>query len=149
MNKPEWHAAEMPAGNGITNAAGLSRLYAGLIGTVEGGPAEPVLTPDQVERARTPLTSGRDQVFASVGMPLEQKIGLGFWRCSPVTRFGGTGSFGHAGAGGSYGFADPEHRLAVGYAMNKMATELVDPRPHDLLRAVYASIGAEADAKYC
>ncbi len=149
MNKREWHAAEMPAGNGITNAAGLSRLYAGLIGTVEGGPADPVLTPDQVERARTPLTSGRDQVFASVGMPLEQKIGLGFWRCSPVTRFGGTGSFGHAGAGGSYGFADPEHGLAVGYAMNKMAAELIDPRPHDLLEAVYASIGAEADAKYC
>ena len=149
MNKPEWHAAEMPAGNGITNAAGLSRLYAGLIGTVEDGPADPILTPDQVERARTPLTSGRDLVFASVGMPMEQKIGLGFWRCSPVTRFGGTGSFGHAGAGGSYGFADPEHRLAVGYAMNKMATELVDPRPHDLLQAVYAAIGAEADAKYC
>jgi CubicO group peptidase (beta-lactamase class C family) len=41
MNEPEWHAAEMPAGNGITNAAGLSRLYAGLIGTVEGGPAVP------------------------------------------------------------------------------------------------------------
>jgi CubicO group peptidase (beta-lactamase class C family) len=149
MNEPEWHAAEMPAGNGITNASGLSRLYAGFIGTVEGGPAGPLLTPDQIERARTPLTSGRDLVFASVGMPLEQKIGLGFWRCSAVTRFGGRGSFGHAGAGGSYGFADPEHGLAVGYAMNKMATELIDPRPHDLLRAVYASIGAEADAKYC
>ena len=35
MNLPQWHAAEMPAANGITNAASLSRMYAGLTGTVE------------------------------------------------------------------------------------------------------------------
>ena len=44
-----WHAAEVPAANGITNAASLSRLYAGLIGTVEDGPTEPLLTPAQVD----------------------------------------------------------------------------------------------------
>ena len=108
MNRPAWHAAEVPGGNGITNATSLSRLYAGLVGTVEGGPPEPLLTREQVERARTPLTFGADRVFASVGLPLKQKIGLGFWRASPAAVFGGEGSFGHAGAGGSYGFADPE-----------------------------------------
>ena len=41
MNRPAWHAAEVPGGDGITNATSLSRLYAGLIGTVEGGPPEP------------------------------------------------------------------------------------------------------------
>ena len=144
MNQRAWHAAEIPAGNGITNATSLSRMYAAVIGAVDGGPPEPLLTPAQVELARTPLTSGTDQVFASVGFKLEQKIGLGFWRSSPVTLFGGDGSFGHGGAGGSYGFADPEHGLAVGYVMNKMAMEEFtgDSRSHGLIRALYEAIGA-------
>jgi CubicO group peptidase (beta-lactamase class C family) len=144
MNQRAWHAAEMPAGNGITNATSLSRMYAAVIGTVDGGPPEPLLTPAQLERARTPLTSGADQVFASLGFKLEQKIGLGFWRSSPVTLFGGEGSFGHGGAGGSYGFADPEHGLAVGYVMNKMAMEEFtgDARSHGLICALYEAIGA-------
>jgi CubicO group peptidase (beta-lactamase class C family) len=144
MNQRAWHAAEMPGGNGITNAASLSRMYAAVIGPVDGGPPEPLLTPAQLELARTPLTSGADQVFVSVGFTLEQKIGLGFWRSSPVTLFGGEGSFGHGGAGGSYGFADPEHGLAVGYVMNKMAMEEFtgDARSHGLIRALYEAIGA-------
>jgi CubicO group peptidase (beta-lactamase class C family) len=143
MNQRAWHAAEMPGGNGITNAASLSRMYAAVIGPVDGGLPEPLLTPAQLELARTPLTSGADQVFASVGFTLEQKIGLGFWRSSPVTLFGGEGSFGHGGAGGSYGFADPEHGLAVGYVMNKMAMEEFtgDARSHGLIRALYEAIG--------
>ena len=53
-----------------------------------------------------------------------------------MTLFGGEGSFGHGGAGGSYGFADPEHGLAVGYVMNKMAMEEFtgDARSHGLIR---------------
>jgi CubicO group peptidase (beta-lactamase class C family) len=69
-NRRAWHAAEVPAANGITNAVSLSRLYAGLIGAVEGGPAEPILTRDQVDRARTVRTFGADQVFASVGFTM-------------------------------------------------------------------------------
>jgi CubicO group peptidase (beta-lactamase class C family) len=143
MNRPEWHAAEMPAANGITNAVSLSRMYAGLTGTVEGGPSEPLLTSDEVEKARTVLTFGEDQVFASVGFPMRQKIGLGFWVASPEALFGGEGAFGHSGAGGSYGFADPERGLAVGYAMNKMSAELLDPRPHGIVSSIYQAIGAE------
>jgi CubicO group peptidase (beta-lactamase class C family) len=146
MNQPAWRAAELPGGNGITNAASLSRLYASLVGSVEGGPPGPLLTREQVETARTPLTSGADQVFASVGFTLKQKIGLGFWRSSPVTPFGGKGSFGHGGAGGSYGFADPENELAVGYVMNKMSMEMLgDSRAHGLLKAVYEAVGADAE----
>jgi CubicO group peptidase (beta-lactamase class C family) len=85
-------------------------------------------------------------VFASVGFALEQKIGLGFWRAGPVTPFGGAGSFGHGGAGGSYGFADPEHGLAVGYVMNQMSMGMLgDPRSRSIVRAVYESVGAKAE----
>jgi CubicO group peptidase (beta-lactamase class C family) len=141
-NGRAWHAAEVPAANGITNAASLSRLYAGLIGTVEGGPAQPILTKDQVDRARTVHTFGADLVFASVGFTMKQHIGQGFWVSSPFSAFGAAGSFGHSGAGGSYGFADPENGLAVGYVMNQMSTGMtVDPRSRSLVRACYEAVG--------
>jgi CubicO group peptidase (beta-lactamase class C family) len=142
-NSRDWHAAEVPAANGITNAVSLSRLYAGLIGTVEGGPAQPILTTDQVARARTVHTFGADLVFASVGLTMKQHIGQGFWVSSPFSTFGGAGSFGHSGAGGSYGFADPENGLAVGYVMNRMWTGMtLDPRSRPLVRACYEAVGA-------
>ena len=144
MNTPAWHAAEMPAANGITNAVSLSRMYAGLTGTVEGGPAAPLLSPEEIDKARTVLTFGEDQVFGSVGMPMKQKIGLGYWVASPEALFGAEGAFGHSGAGGSYGFADPENGLAVGYVMNKMSHELLDSRPHDIVSSIYQAIGIEA-----
>jgi CubicO group peptidase (beta-lactamase class C family) len=143
-NQRAWHAAEVPAANGITNATSLSRLYAGLVGTVEGGPSAPLLTPAQIDEARNVRTSGPDQVFLSLGFEMDQKIGQGFWVSGPFSPFGATGSFGHTGAGGSFGFADPENQLAVGYVMNKMSGGLVgDPRARRLIRAVYASVGVE------
>jgi CubicO group peptidase (beta-lactamase class C family) len=142
-NRRAWHAAEVPAANGITNATSLSRLYAGLIGTVEGGPSQPILTREQVDLARTVRTFGADQVFASVGFTMTQHIGQGFWISSPFAPFGGSGSFGHTGAGGSYGFADPENNLAVGYVMNRMSTGMtVDPRSRPLIQACYEAVGA-------
>jgi CubicO group peptidase (beta-lactamase class C family) len=143
-NRPAWHAAEVPAANAITNATSLSRLYAGLVGVVEGGPAEPILTREQVDEARTVRTFGPDQCFLTLGMAMEQQIGQGFWISGPFAQFGAEGSFGHSGAGGSYGFADPENELAVGYVMNQMSGAVAgDPRARRLVKAVYASIGVE------
>lgn len=49
-------------------------------------------------------------------------------------------SFGHPGAGGSLGFADPQARIGFGYTMNKMnAGVLIDPRATALIDAAYAS----------
>jgi CubicO group peptidase (beta-lactamase class C family) len=144
MNERAWHAAEVPAANGITNATSLSRMYAGLISTVEGGPPAPLFSAEQIEAARTVRTSGPDQVFLTLGFPMEQHIGQGFWRANPYATFGGEGAFGHAGAGVFYGLADPENQVAVGYVMNKMGGAAVgDPRSHRLVKAVYDSIGVE------
>jgi CubicO group peptidase (beta-lactamase class C family) len=50
-------------------------------------------------------------------------------------------SFGHTGYGGSFGFADPDARLSVGYAMNRMAATLAgEPRGAALVEAVYAAL---------
>jgi len=51
-------------------------------------------------------------------------------------------AFGHPGAGGSVGFADPGSGLAFAYAMNAMGDGLmVDPRAEALVAAAFASIG--------
>jgi CubicO group peptidase (beta-lactamase class C family) len=49
--------------------------------------------------------------------------------------------FGHPGAGGSLGFADPDTGIGFGYTMNQMgAGLLVDPRAEALVKAVYESL---------
>jgi CubicO group peptidase (beta-lactamase class C family) len=136
-NRPEVRAAEIPAANGVTNARSLARLYAGLTGTVEGGPSEPLLTADQVAKASERQTSGPDKVLM-----LETTFGLGFFTASEMARYGSTASFGHTGAGGSVGFTDPENGIGFGYVMNRMLQSLTgDPRSAGLIGAVYDAIG--------
>jgi CubicO group peptidase (beta-lactamase class C family) len=132
-------AAELPAANGVTNARSMARMYAATIGAVEGSDAGPLLTPDQVAAASTVLTSGADQVLF-----FETTFGLGFMTSSPFSPYGGPRSFGHAGAGGSVGFADPENAIGFGYVVNRMMTNLSgDPRSRGLVAAVYEAIGAD------
>jgi CubicO group peptidase (beta-lactamase class C family) len=74
---------------------------------------------------------------------LETAFGLGYMLSSMFSPFGGGGSFGHPGAGGSVGFADPDNHLAVGYVMNRMFQNLAaDPRSRGLIKASYQAIGA-------
>jgi CubicO group peptidase (beta-lactamase class C family) len=140
FNDPRVWRAEVPAANGITDARSLARLYAALSGTVEGGPAEPILTAEQIAAASECQTSGADQVIM-----METTIGLGFWTASPFAPYGGAKAIGHGGAGGSLGFTDPEHGIGFGYVMNKMQQGLSgDPRTRTLITALYDAIGAEA-----
>jgi CubicO group peptidase (beta-lactamase class C family) len=143
FNNPGLHRAEMPAANGITNARSLARFYASLIGTVEGGPPEPLLSKVQVDKARTRQTEGADQVLSFPGFALETAFGLGFWTASPMAPFGGSaGAFGHSGAGGSVGFADPEQGIGVGYVMNRMMQNVAgDPRSQGLIQTSYQAAG--------
>ncbi|HET6951548.1 MAG TPA: serine hydrolase domain-containing protein [Acidimicrobiales bacterium] len=137
FNRHDVRAAELPAANGVTNARSLARMYAATVGTVEGGPAAPLLAPGQVAAATTVQTSGADQVLM-----FETTFGLGFMTASPFSPYGAPQSFGHSGAGGSVGFADPENALGFGYVMNRMMTNLAgDPRSANLVRAVYEAIG--------
>ena len=121
-------AAEVPAANGVTDARSLSRLYAALIGAVEADErfpaADRILAPETVAAATTCQTSGSDK-----SLFFETTFGLGFMTASPFSPYGGPKGFGHAGAGGSVGFADPDQGLACGYVMSKMSMNLSgDPR---------------------
>ena len=73
-----------PAATASPTPPSLSRLYAGLIGTVEGGPPEPLLTPRPGRAGpHAAHVRGRTRSSPRSASPLEQKIGLGFWRCQP------------------------------------------------------------------
>jgi len=137
-NSRAVHAAEIGAANGITNARSLSRMYAGLVEALPDAPASPLFTPSQVEAARTTQTEGADRILF-----FDTTFGLGFFTASLFAPYGGAGSFGHSGAGGSMGFVDPDNRIAAGYVMNRMAQNLSgDPRTRGLIKASYEAVGA-------
>ena len=81
-----------------------------------------VLERETIERANTEEAFGTDEVLA----PLVTRFGLGFFLTQPTIPFGpNPRSFGHPGAGGSIGFADPDTKLGFGYVMNQMQQNLV------------------------
>jgi len=89
-----------------------------------------------LEAAIQPQVEGPDAVLM---FPIP--FALGFMRHSDFSPFAGPRSFGHYGAGGSVGFADPDRRLAVGYTMNQMHFGLAgDPRTAALIAAVDAAV---------
>jgi CubicO group peptidase (beta-lactamase class C family) len=51
------------------------------------------------------------------------------------------GDCGHSGWGGSFGCADPDAKVGIGYAMNQMGADLVgDPRANGLCAAIFACL---------
>ncbi len=134
FNDPEVQAAEIPAANGITDARSLARLYAACIGEVDG---IRILTPEQLADATTQRTSGPNKII----LDMDIQFGLGFMLHSSLIALGGKKSFGHFGAGGSVGWADPEADLAFGYVMNRMDLGMAgDMRSFSLINACYSAI---------
>jgi CubicO group peptidase (beta-lactamase class C family) len=133
-SSPAWRKAEIPAANGQANARGIARIYGAL---ANGGEIDGIriisrkgietATIEEVNGEQVNLVTGRAMRFAR-GFILNTE---GQYGPNPKT-------FGHAGAGGSIGFADLEANIAVGYAMNQMQVNEDDvPRSQSLIRAVY------------
>jgi len=90
---------------------------------------------DALEKPAVPPTNGlRDKV-----LHIESIFSLGFCKPVPICVFGSSGNaFGTPGAGGSFGFADPDTGIGYGYVMNKMGFHLVsDPREVALRNALF------------
>ena len=129
------HAAELPATGGIGDARSIARLYAAIIGEVDG---IRVLEPAQVELARTRRTNGPNTVLLN----LDLQFGLGFIVTSSLVQVGGPNSFGHFGLGGSGGWCDPDAELTFGYVMNRLELGLAgDLRIFSLINACYDALG--------
>jgi CubicO group peptidase (beta-lactamase class C family) len=135
LNAPMAREAEFPAANMVIDARSLARMYAATIGTVDGCR---LLAPETVTRAATVQTTDS----TPFGLPPEMQgfamqFGLGFMPQSMMMPGLGPRSFGHPGAGGSLGFADPDAGVGFGYVMNQMAGAMGgDPRVMGLLDAI-------------
>lgn len=136
-NSRAMHAAEVPAANGICDARSLARMYGATVAEVDG---VRLLTPEQVTKATTQLTEGPNTIL--LGMEIE--FGLGFMLNTGMIGqigLGGPKAFGHFGAGGSVGWADPDAELGVGYVMNRMDIGLAgDTRSFNLVNACYDAL---------
>jgi CubicO group peptidase (beta-lactamase class C family) len=147
-NTRAGHAAEIGAANGITNARGLAGLYAPL--AVGGGKLVDAKTLSRM--AEVSMATHDD---ATLRIPT--RFALGFMksmdnrRRSMAARLWGedcdsvilsSAAFGHVGAGGSLGFADPAAGLSFGYTMNRMGPGLLmNERGQALVDAAYLSLG--------
>ncbi len=134
-NRRALHAAELPSSNGIGSARALARLYASLVGAVDG---VRTLGEDTVARACEVQSDGPDVVLF-----LSTRFGLGYMLPPLLCPSAGPDAFGHPGAGGSLAFADRRHGIGFAYVMNRMSLATAgDPRADALAAAVYRSLGA-------
>ena len=111
----------------------LAKMYAAQVGEVDG---VRLMSDATVANAIVEQSSGPDAVLM-----IPTRFGLGFFLQADFSPLMGPRSFGHAGAGGSLGFADPDAGIGFGYVMNKMDSNLSgDPLTAGLIAAVKASL---------
>lgn len=128
-NGRAWRCAQIPAANGHGTAASLAGLYRGLIGGE-------LLDADRLPSLWTVTTSNLDAITL---LPTSYSLGLLLARPGDALQLGlGPHCFGHPGAGGSLGFADPDAGLAFGFVTRNLGPGLLsDDRAARLIDAVY------------
>ena len=147
-NSRAGHAAEIGAANGITNARGLAGMYAPL---AQGG--------GKLVDAKTLSRMGEVSMAThdDATLRIPTRFALGFMKSMDNRKrsirakiFGedcdsvilSSAAFGHVGAGGSLGFADPAAGFSFGYTMNQMGPGLLlNARGQRLVDAAYLSLG--------
>ncbi len=125
---------EIPSANGMSDARSIAKLY----GVFAAGGSEIGL------RKQTLDDLMADPIHPSGGLDdlvLRTKTIFSLGLMKPDREFDFASSmrgFGTPGAGGSFGFADPDARLGMSYVMNQMGGYLVDdPREKSLRDAAY------------
>lgn len=150
-NRRECRAAEIGGAGAVANGRGLARIYAPFAcgGALNG---KKYVGADTL--ARMSEVSVATHEDATLLIPT--RFGLGFMKSmdnrkaphgGTDTVIMGSAAFGHVGAGGSIGFADPAAGMSFGYTMNRMGPGiLMNERGQGLIDAVYRALGRESDA---
>ncbi|MFJ6794650.1 serine hydrolase domain-containing protein [Streptomyces sp. NPDC091268] len=107
-NHPRVRALGPASAGGIGSARGVAALYAAAISGLDG--RAPLLKPETAAEAARLAMAGEDRVTGE-----SDHFGLGFER-QPAA---GPRAFGHCGAAGGQGFADPETGIAYGYTRRR------------------------------
>ncbi|WP_369199294.1 serine hydrolase domain-containing protein [Streptomyces sp. PU-14G] len=142
-NTRAWRAAEIPAAGGHGTARGVAALYEIFTGRRRVDSGYQVLSAQAAERVREGQGSCRDLILGT-GLGHDTEIGLGLWLSGRHGSYGpNPRAFGHDGFGGSFGLADPEAGISIGYVMNHMGTHIADdPRKMALVDAVYEAVAS-------
>jgi CubicO group peptidase (beta-lactamase class C family) len=134
-----YYGVEVPAAHGVTNARSLARMLAALLDEVDG---IRLISPGMLNAATTPQTDGLRALIESGTTGPDIRFGLGYQLSSPSMPGLSPASFGHTGAGGRLGIADPDLDVAFGYVCNGMRNigPGGDPRWATLLTALRSCI---------
>jgi len=114
-NRPDTLAADIPAG-GKTSARAIARMYAALLGKVDG---VQLLTPARLKQATTERVTGQDEVF---GMPTTWGLGYSIGVPGGNPQDSQT-AFGVGGVGGSFAFGDTATGLAFALTKNRLTSD--------------------------
>lgn len=140
-NRMDVLRLELPAANGTGEARAIARAY----GAMATGGAELGITRstlDALEQPARPPSGG----LRDVVLRLDSIFSLGYVKSFPKFRFGTAAgrAYGTPGAGGSFGFADPDTGVGFAYAMNRTGFRLWDdPREVALRNALYQDVLGE------
>ena len=137
FNREEVRAIEIPAANGIGTARSVAKAY----GCVATGGSELGLTADVLDALPSP------RFHRPTGCATKCSTSTPHSRSATSNRSPSPGSVHrtkrseHPGAGGSFGFADPDTGIGFAYAMNKAGFHLYnDPRELALRQALFHDI---------
>jgi CubicO group peptidase (beta-lactamase class C family) len=119
FNDMKVRKACIPAGNGHFTARALAKMYAALVG-VGARDKIKLVSPERIKEIQRLIREDFDIVIGA-----KSRKGIGFFLGGPIKGvIGPQGpretAFGHSGAGGSIGFADPEVNLSISVTLNKM-----------------------------
>lgn len=133
-NSLAWRQAQIPAANAHTNALGLATIYGDLV-----APTSQLLNQNVLPFCWQEQTFEADKVL---GLPLRFSCGFMLSQQRVDCLLGrGQNAFGHPGAGGSIGFADPDYGLGFGYVTQRMGQSLlIDQRVVKLIDAIYSVV---------
>lgn len=139
-------AAEIGSASGVSNARGLAQLYDPL---ANGGRAKGVSLVGQESLRRMSSVSVASHEDATLMIPT--RFSLGFMKsvdnralpnCANSSLLFSEDAFGHAGKGGSIGFASPAAGMSFGYVMNRQGDSiLLNDRGQNLIDAAYRCLG--------
>ncbi len=113
FNRPRVWRAVLPAAGGIATARALAGVYAPL--ALGGSHADARLVSQEGLRHCTTPTNRRGEVDAIIGLAIRWGTG---WHMDWYGKGSSLRTFGHGGAGGQVGFADPDRGMAFAFLCN-------------------------------
>jgi CubicO group peptidase (beta-lactamase class C family) len=129
---------EVPSGGGVGTARAIAKAYS-IFAT---GGEELGLGRATLEGLKAPAVPSQHGFYDEC-MRGEARFSLGFMKPSQSWPFPDPSAYGHPGAGGSLGYADPQRRIGYAYVTNRMGVKLDgDPRDLALRDALYSATPA-------